>query len=227
MAAGMGVKPLSRPAGQRHAGLTAHLRHILGSQTAQHQPATPRVINTEAIPPVIAPGIRPGGHHHHHGIPIQALRRGKQGQARPPIRPVQILDDHHRRPGTLGLPEPIEQRQTSRERPVAAVHADLPDHKERTVRTVLVARHPQHRTRRAELGRDLGDQGSLSRSRLPLDPNHPSTLAGGISDHGACCAKLGGPTDKPIPARRTGQLGHRPTIPTHLPHPRPPRPYRP
>ena len=142
-AAGMPVQPFSGVGRQRHSRLTAHLQNVFGVQTPQDQAATARVVTAKPVPAVVAPRLRPRGHQHHHRVPIQPLRRRKQGQARLPIRPVQVFHHDHCRLGTFRMPESVEQRQAGRERSISPVHAGLAGHEERSVRGVLLARHAQ------------------------------------------------------------------------------------
>ena len=72
----MVAKSLSRSGRQRHARVTGHLEHILGCEAAQYHSAAPGVFNAEAVPTVVASGIRSRGHEHHHCVAFKPLRRG-------------------------------------------------------------------------------------------------------------------------------------------------------
>ena len=214
----MKVKTLSRSGRQRDSGRPAHLRHVLGVQAPQDQTATPRVVPTKTIPPVIGTALWPRRHQHHHRVPIQPLRRDEQSQPRLPIHPMQILDHDHCRLRTTGMTEPVEQRQTSRERPVSSAHTHLPGHEKRLLRGVLFAPHTQHRGRRAHLSYDLPHQRGLSRPGLALDPNQTSDVAGGGSHSSPHHGQLGISTHEPLPGPATRSFSHQPTILSRTSH---------
>ena len=182
MAAGMVTKSLSRSGCQRHARVTGHLEHILGCEAAQYHSAAPGVFNAEAVPTVVAPGIR---------------SRSRAS----PLRRVQAVGPRLARPGeTPGLPSgnpprspplargsSVSPNQSSSAKPAAkgqsvpVIPICLVTQNERSAAlssAAILSKEP----RPASSAVIFAIRAVFPRSRLPFYPNQAGTLAGGLGD---------------------------------------------